>query len=125
MAAKKYGNSSVVIWEDRKRWCGLPWTFTKYSLIETDEWVKLFIRTGFLTNHEEEVNLYRIFDISLSVTLTNKIFGVGTITVYSKDESLPTLCIRNIKEPYKVRNMLASKIEQEKAKRGFRIAEFN
>ena len=33
-----------MIWYDRKRlWCGLPWTFTKYGMDEG----RLFVETGF------------------------------------------------------------------------------
>ena len=39
-----------IIWQDRKRlWCGLPWTFTVYSLSED----RLFIKTGFLSVKED------------------------------------------------------------------------
>ncbi len=46
------------IWSDRKRiFCGLPWTFTTYTLTSD----RLFIETGMLGKHEDEVRLYRIF----------------------------------------------------------------
>lgn len=123
--ANRWGSSSVVEWTDRKRIFGLPLTFTKYSLVSNDEWTKIFVKTGFLSTREEEVNLYRIYDISISSSLGEKIFGVGTITLYSKDESSPCLQLVHIKNANQIRNMLASKIEEEKIKRGFRIAEFN
>ena len=121
----RWGSNSVVEWSDKKRILGMPISFTKYSLVTNDEWTKIFVKTGFLSTREEEINLYRIFDISISSTLGEKIFGVGTITLYSKDESTPCLQLVHIKNANQVRNMLASKIEEEKIKRGFRVAEFN
>ena len=51
-----------LVWSDRKRnWLGLPWTFTVYGLTED----RLFIKTGVLNIHEDEVRLYRILDLSL------------------------------------------------------------
>ena len=45
-----------MIWYDRKRlWCGLPWTFTKYGMDEG----RLFVETGFL-NTKEELSLIHI-----------------------------------------------------------------
>ncbi len=65
-----------IIWSERKRiWCGLPWTFTKYEL-RAD---KLVIRTGFFTQRQDEVRLYRIMDLSLKRSLGQRIFGMGTI----------------------------------------------
>lgn len=123
--ANSWGDDAVVEWKDKKRILGMPISFTRYNLVTSPDWTKLFVKTGILFTREEEVNLYRIYDISMSSTLGEKIFGVGTITLYSKDESTPCLMIRHIKNPTQVRNMLASKIEEEKVKRGFRVAEFN
>ncbi len=123
--ANNWGEGSQVVWKDRKRILGMPISFTRYYLVDNSDWTKVFVKTGLLFTREEEVNLYRIYDISLTSSLGEKIFGVGTIVLYSKDESTPTLVIRHVKNPTYVRNMLADKIEEEKAKRGFRVAEFN
>ncbi len=123
--ANRWGENSVIEWQDKKRILGMPISFTKYSLVSSPEWTKIFVKSGLLFTTEEEINLYRIFDISVSSTLGEKMFGLGTITLYSKDESTPCLQLLHIKNPMQVRNMLANKIEEEKAKRGFRVAEFN
>lgn len=123
--SKHYGENSKILWKDKKRIWGMPITFTRYTLAENEDWTKLFVNIGFLSTREEEVNLYRIYDISVSRTLGDKIFGVGTITLFSKDESTPTVTLWHIKNPYEIRNMLAKIVEEEKAKRGFRVAEFN
>ena len=123
--ANNWGEGSQVVWKDRKRILGMPISFTRYYLVDDPDWTKVFVKTGLLFTREEEVNLYRIYDISLTSSLGEKIFGVGTIILYSKDESTPTLVIRHVKNPTYVRNILADKIEEEKVKRGFRVAEFN
>ena len=125
MSNKHYGANSVIKWEDKKRILGMPITFTRYKLVENEDWIKLFVNIGLLSSREEEVNLYRIYDLSVTRSLFDRIFGVGTITLYSKDESTPTMTLWHIKNPYEVRNMLAKIIEEEKVKRGFRVAEFN
>ena len=123
--SKRYGENSVIQWKDRKRILGMPITFTRYSLVLNEDWSKLFVNVGLLSTREEEINLYRIYDITVTRSLGDKIFGVGTITLYSKDESTPTVTLWHIKNPYEVRNMLAKLVEEEKVKRGFRVAEFN
>ena len=121
----RWGANSVVEWTDKKRILGMPISFTRYSLVSTQDWTKIFIQSGALFSQEEEINLYRIYDLTRTRSLGEKMFGLGSITLYSKDESTPCLEIRHIKNPVEVRNLLAKKIEEEKAKRGFRIAEFN
>lgn len=123
--SNKFGENTTVIWSDRKRILGMPITFTKYSLVTNNsDWTKLFIKTGMLSTHIDEINLYRIYDVQISQSLGQKIFGVGTITLYSKDVTSSTASIMNIKDPYKIRNLLAEKIEESRQLKGVHIGEF-
>ena len=122
--SNKFGENTTVLWSDRKRILGMPITFTKYSLVSSDEWKKLFVKTGMLSTHIDEINLYRIYDIQISQSLGQKIFGVGTITLYSKDITSSVTSIINVKNPYKVRNLLAEKIEESRQQKGVHIGEF-
>ena len=53
------------IWADRKRILGMPLTFTRYRMSED----RLFLSTGFFTTKDDEILLYRVRDISLTITL--------------------------------------------------------
>lgn len=103
------------IWQDRKRTLfGLPLSFTKYSLTEE----RLFIEQGFLNKKEDEVRLYRIMDISLSRSLGQRIFGVGTIRCCSADKTMKDFDIISIKNPKEVKEQLSELVEaQRDAKR--------
>ena len=123
--SNKFGNNTTILWSDRKRILGMPISFTKYSLVSNNEdWTKLFVKTGVLSTHIDEIFLYRIYDVQISQTLGQKIFGVGTITLYSKDVTSPVVEILNIKNPYNVRNLLAEKIEESRQQKGVHIGEF-
>ena len=123
--ANSWGPNANIEWRDKKRILGMPISFTRYALVTSPDWTKIFVKTGMLFTQEEEINLYRIYDLTMSSSLGEKMMGLGTITLYSKDESSPVLELRHIKNPKEVRNMLAKLIEEEKMKRGFRVAEFN
>lgn len=125
MSARKYGENAEVIWKDRKRYFGMPISFTRYSLIRNgNEWFKLFGAVGLLYTTIDEINLYRIKDISMHQTLGDKIFGTGTITLYSNDVRTPEYNLQHVKDPYRVRDMLAKYIEEQRKARGVRVAEF-
>ena len=110
-----------MIWYDRKRlWCGLPWTFTKYGMDEG----RLFVETGFLNTKEEEVRLYRILSISLSKNIIQRIFGLGTIHIDSTDLDLKCLKITNIKDSDHVKEMLSEKVEEERMRNRVSAREF-
>ena len=72
-------------WYDRKRlWCGLPWTFTKYGMSED----RIFVEKGLFNVKGMEVRLYRIMNISISRSLLQRVFGLGTIHLDSTDRDL-------------------------------------
>ena len=120
----QFGEGSKILWHDRKRWCGMPLSFTRYYLVESEDWLKLYSSIGFLSIRGEEVNLYRVYDISVRATLSNRIFGTGTLILHCSSNSSDEVYLIRIKNPYKVRAMLSELIEQERAKRGNRISEF-
>lgn len=107
------------IWSDRKRHFGLPISFTKYSLSED----RLFRETGLLNLNEEEVLLYRVRDVSLSRSLWQRIFGVGTITVHSSDKTSPTLEVINVKDSKSVKELIFTNVEKAKEERRMRATE--
>lgn len=100
-----------ILWEDSKRTLfGLPLSFTKYRLTND----RLFIESGLLNRREDEVRLYRILDISLSRTLGQRLFGVGTIHCCSADKTLKDFDILNVKNPRDVKEQLSELVEQER-----------
>lgn len=107
------------IWKDKKRYFGMPISFTRYGMSED----RLFISVGFLNIKDDEVLLYRVRDIDTARTLWQRIFGVGTITVMSSDKTMPTLVLKNIKNPVEVKEMLHAQVEEIKLKRRVRIGE--
>lgn len=107
------------IWKDRKRYLGLPLSFTRYAMSED----RLFLSTGFLNIKDEEVLLYRIRDINTSRSLWQRIFGVGTVSVVSSDKTLPTLVMKNIKRPIEVKELLHRQVEEMKINRRVHLGE--
>ena len=121
----KYDEEAKVIWKDRKRWMGLPLSFTRYGVIKKDdEYAKLININGFLSSSTEEVNLFRVDDLEVFQSFTDKLFGVGTITVYCKDASCDKLVLRKIKDPFKVRSMLNKMVIEDRKRVGVKHTEF-
>ena len=110
-----------IVWRDRKRlWCGLPWTFTVYSLSDD----RFFIKRGFLSIQEDEVRLYRIKDLSLKRSLGQRIFGLGTIRVCSSDSTLRDFEIKNIKNSENVKELFSEYVEKERDRKHVSMREF-
>ena len=107
------------LWKDRKRYFGMPISFTRYALSED----RLFVSVGLLSIKDDEVLLYRVRDIDTSRSLWQRIFGVGTINVHSSDKSMPTLVLKNVKDPLFVKELLHKQVEEMKIRRRVRVGE--
>ena len=105
------------IWKDRKRtFLGLPLSFTRYMLTED----RIFVEKGFLNAVLDEENLYRIRDVRVSRTLGQRIFGLGTVTVFStNDETV----LESIKNPIEVKEEIVRLVEEARKKHGIRASE--
>lgn len=101
------------VWIDKKRHFGMPISFTKYTL--TDE--RLYTESGFINLKESELLLYRVRDIGLTRTLWQRLFGVGTIHIYSSDTTDEHLDIVNVKKAKDVKDLISSKVEESKKSR--------
>lgn len=109
------------IWKARKRnFLGLPWTFTVYGFSED----RLYIKTGILSTREDEVRLYRITDIGLTRSLWQRIMGMGSIQIYSSDQSMGDFQLVNIKDSENVKEQLSQLVEKERQEKRVSSREF-
>lgn len=107
------------LWSDRRRRLGMPLSFTRYALSED----RLFVETGLLATQCEEILLYRIRDLSMRITLGQRICGVGTITIQSSDRSCPVLELKNVKHPRETKEIIHQAVEKMKIQRRMRLGE--
>ncbi len=112
-------NGIEYTWKDRKRFLGMPLSFTRYGLSED----RLFLSVGLLNMKDDEVLLYRVRDITTNRTLWQRLFGVGTVTVMSSDKTQPVLVLKNIKNPTAVKEQIHRAVEEMKMRRRVRVGE--
>ena len=92
-----------LLWQDRKRYLGMPISFTIYSFTQN----KLYVKKGIIN-----ILLYRVLDITFKQTLWQKIFGVGSVILTTADKTTPVLELKNIKTPDRIRKALSNLVEQ-------------
>lgn len=102
------------LWRDRRRHFGLPISFIVYEVTEE----RLITRKGFFRTETNELMLYRVTDTKLVRTLGQKIFGMGTITLYSSDRTDSKFELKNIARSKEVRELISDLVEQQRNKRG-------
>lgn len=112
MAKKNNIQEDPIIWRDRRRRMGLPLSFKRYYLKNN----RLYLSEGFFSTTENELLMYRVLDIKMKISLWDKIFRVGTLTLFTADETHKELILKKIKKPVAVRDMLSKMVEAERNK---------
>lgn len=109
------------VWMDRKRVTifALPISFTKYTISPT----RIFIQTGILNTHEEEIALFRVRDISMSQSIFERMNKTGTITITSTDATTPTVKFEHVKNPRSVKELLSQMVDKSRNKNRVRAVE--
>lgn len=93
--------------------------FRIYEL--TSERIRL--KTGILTRRTEEIELYRVQDITLVEPLLERLLGIGTIQIITGDESTPHLSLQSIRGAAQLREDLRKCVETCREQKRVRIAE--
>lgn len=100
----------VILWKDKKRYFGLPISFTTYSFDSN----RLYIKAGLFNTTEDEILLYRVLDVTLKRSFGQKIFGVGSIILNTADQTSPVVELKNVKDSDRVRKALSNRVEKER-----------
>ncbi len=107
----------------------IPWAFWQaISTRKTDYAIttqRLTLETGVFKRDLEEIELYRIKDTRLTRSFVQRLLGLGTVTVISSDESMPTLVIPAIKDSARVRQIIRENVELVRKARGVRELDMN
>ena len=85
------------------------------SFTLTDE--RLIVRYGLLLRVEDEVELYRVVDVTQTIGIVQRLLGVGNIQVTSTDRT-GLVVMPLIKSPSSVRNAVRTEAERCKSRRG-------
>ncbi len=90
--------------EEQVLWQGRPFLSLVESYIITTE--RLKIRRGMLTRNIENYELIRLQDIDYKQGVSERLLGVGDITIRGQDSSNPEIVLRNIAQPEEVYEIL-------------------
>jgi membrane protein YdbS with pleckstrin-like domain len=85
---------------------------------------RLFVRRGWLAKHVDELELYRVKDVTVDQGFLQRLLGYGTITVLSDDESTPETDLIRISRPTTVKEMIRTQYRAARRREGVRPTEF-
>jgi hypothetical protein len=97
-------NDEVVLWEGRPLL-----SITEHYLITNE---RLRIARGLLGKEREDIELILIQDIDQKQSLSERVFGVGDISVHSHDRSHPEIQLNNVRNPETVHEVLRKAVQE-------------
>lgn len=97
-------------------WKWLVLANTRYELTTQ----RLRTRTGVLSKHLEELELYRVRDYRLEQPFHLRLFSLSNITLQSSDRSSPTIVLRAVPRGETIREDMRTYVEEARRRRGVR-----
>lgn len=100
----------------------ITWITTKTASYRlTNE--RLVVRRGWIAKSVQEIELYRIQDVTMNQGILQRIFGVGGVAVVSVDKTTPTLEIKGIADPESIREQIRKTYRTARKSEGVRTSE--
>ena len=107
---------------------GVLWLLRAWYLVASKRYrlttQRLFVQTGLVAKHVEEIELFRVKDVTLDQGFLDRLLGTGTVVVLSTDDSTPRLEIRGILNPLDAKEKIRTGFRAARQREGVRMADF-
>ncbi len=84
---------------------------------------RILVRTGILSKHTDELELYRVKDYTLEEPFWLRLFKTGNIRLNTHDESNPVLVLEAVPEPSGLCDEIRKHVEACRERKKVRLAE--
>lgn len=78
------------------------------------------LESGILNKHFDDLELYRVKDMTLSQPFIQRLVGLGTVTMITSDSTTPTVVLSAIPDSRAVLDRIRSEVERVRRERGVR-----
>jgi hypothetical protein len=102
-------------------WEGRPFLSIGTQYVITSQRVRII--EGVLGKEREDIELVRVQDIDQSQSVSERMLGLGDITIRSHDRSHPEVILRNVKNPQEVHEILRKAVLRAREKYRFTFRE--
>lgn len=109
---------------EKELWRGRPTWWTALRKFLTEDYTltseRLKINYGLLSKHAEEIELFRVKDLSVQRSLWDRMFGVGNIVLSSGDTTSAVTILHDIRNAEAVKDIIrdASRVERQRNRVG-------
>lgn len=119
-------NSEVTLWEGKPS--GVTDRLKEVAHVNSTNYKvtnqRIIVRTGLIGKKTEEIELILVKDISVQQSLSDRVLGVGSITILSNDKSTPVLVLDDVKDVQNVKDIIRNAVREEKATHNLSYREY-
>lgn len=129
--------TETTLWEGRpSQWTNFPWFLAcllvvpipfaiyQYLRVHTTRWTltnhRLRLSSGILNKSLDDLELYRIKDITLHQPLVQRLVGLGTVSLVTSDATTPVLNLSAIADSLAVMDQIRHEVDRVRRERGVR-----
>jgi uncharacterized membrane protein YdbT with pleckstrin-like domain len=85
---------------------------------------RLFMSRGLIAKSVEELELFRVKDITVRQGILQRLLGVGVVTILSTDDTNPQLSLSGIDRPVEIKEMIRTQCRAARKHESVRSTEF-
>ncbi|MGD2157213.1 MAG: PH domain-containing protein [Anaerolineales bacterium] len=108
--------------DEQVLWQGRPFLSLAEKYIITSERIKVI--KGVLSRDVENFELIRVQDVDYKQGVSERIFGIGDLTIHGHDSSDPKIVLRNVSKPEEVYEILRKAWLEARKRHGLQFREF-
>jgi hypothetical protein len=108
--------------EEKVLWKGRPFLSLVEHYTITSERLKII--SGLASRRVENFELIRVQDIDFTQGMTERMFGIGDITIRGADPSNPDIKLRNVSKPEEVYELMRRAWLEARKRHGLKFTEF-
>lgn len=109
----------TTLWAGKPYYFGLP-SFTEYRITNQ----RLIIESGILTKRTNEMELFRIRDVSVKRNIIERMFNFGDIKIASTDITNSELVLNNVKGSQEVKDIIRNAVREQRNSQKLEFGEF-
>jgi uncharacterized membrane protein YdbT with pleckstrin-like domain len=94
------------------------WTTRAHHYTLTDQ--RLRETRGLISKHTDELELYRVKDISVEQSMLQRLCGRGRVILQTSDRSTPVVVLSAVPEPLSVADLIRERVERCRVAKGVR-----
>lgn len=114
--------------EEREIWTGSPDFVVEGMASRTTKYIltteRIRVETGMIGKRSEQLDLFRVKDVRVTRSMTQRARKVGSIEIVSSDKTTPSGTLRSVREPDQLAESIRATAREARRRAGVKFQEY-